>query len=97
MQPASGTSGNLFTRLAPFSLAFFLLPFVSRLRKAGKRFSGMLSVLLLLIAGAAALAGLSGCGSTTGFFGQAQKTYTVTVTGTSGALSHTSNVTLTVE
>jgi hypothetical protein len=45
----------------------------------------------------AAVAGLSGCGSTGGFFGQAQKSYTVTVTATSGALSHTTNVTLTVE
>jgi len=48
-------------------------------------------------AGVAALAGLSGCGSGVGFFGTAQRNYTVGVTGTSGALSHTSNVTLTVE
>jgi hypothetical protein len=57
----------------------------------------MLSMLLLLIAGMTAMAGLSGCGSTTGFFAQAQKSYTVTVTATSGTLSHSTTMTLTVE
>jgi hypothetical protein len=51
----------------------------------------------LLGAGLAAVAGISACGTTSGFFSQQQKTYTVTVTGTSGALSHSSTVTLTVE
>jgi hypothetical protein len=89
--------GTFASRLAPFSLALLLLPFVGRLRKAGRRFSRMLPILLLLIAGMAAMAGMSGCNSTIGFFGQAQQSYTVGVTGTSGTLSHTSNVTLTVE
>ena len=57
----------------------------------------MMSVLLLLAAGLAAVAGISACGTTTGIFSQQQQTYTVTVTGTSGALSHSSTVTLTVE
>jgi sugar lactone lactonase YvrE len=97
-QPATGgAGGHLASRLAPFSLALLLLPLVGRVRKAGKRFSRMLAVLLLLAAGAAALTGLSGCGSGVGFFGPAQQTYTVGVTGTSGALSHTSSVNLTVE
>jgi hypothetical protein len=93
----TGAGGNLASRLAPFSLALLLLPFAGKLRKTGKRFSRMISLLLLLIAGAAAMAGVSGCGSNTGFFSQAQKSYTVTVTATSGTLSRTSNVTLTVE
>jgi hypothetical protein len=93
------TGNTLASRLAPFSLALLLLPFVGRLRKAGRRFGRMLPILLLLllIAGMAAVAGMSGCNSTIGFFGQAQQSYTVGVTGTSGTLSHTSNVTLTVE
>jgi hypothetical protein len=93
------TGNTLASRLAPFSLALLLLPFVGRLRKAGRRFGRMLPILLLLllIAGMAAMAGMSGCNSTIGFFGQAQQSYTVGVTGTSGTLSHTSNVTLTVE
>jgi hypothetical protein len=40
---------------------------------------------------------LGGCGSTNGFFGQPQKTYIVTVTVTTGTLSHSTNVTLTVQ
>jgi hypothetical protein len=40
---------------------------------------------------------IGGCGSTSGFFAQQQQTYTITVTGTSGALSHTASVSLTVQ
>jgi hypothetical protein len=91
-----GGNSPLALRLAPLSLALLLLPFVGRLRRAGKRFSRMLSVLLLLGAGFAAMAGLNGCGSG-GFLSQAPKSYTVTVTATSGTLSRSSNVTLTVQ
>jgi len=90
--PSAG--GSLVTRLAPLSLALLLLPFAGLLRKSGKRLSRLFTVLLLL---GAALAGLNGCGTGAGFFGHAQKTYTVTVTATMGTVSHTSNVTITVE
>ncbi len=76
-------------------LAWLLLPFAGILRKSGKRMSRALVLLLLLAAGAAA-AGISGCGAS-GYFGQAQQTYTVTVTATSGALSHSTTIQLTVE
>jgi sugar lactone lactonase YvrE len=95
-QISTGAGGNLASRLAPFSLALLLLPFAGKLRKTGKRFSRRISLLLLLIAGLAAVAGVNGCGSN-GSSGHAPKSYTVTVTATVGALSHTSNVTLTVE
>jgi hypothetical protein len=103
--PQSGTqlagnndsAGALVSRLAPLSLGLLLLPFAGRLRRTGNRLGRMMSVLLLLAAGLAAVAGISACGTTTGIFSQQQQTYTVTVTGTSGALSHSSTVTLTVE
>jgi hypothetical protein len=94
---SGGTSGGLVSRLAPLSLALVLLPFAGRLRRTGKRLGRMMSVLLLLAAGMAAVAGMSACGTATGFFANQKQTYTVTVTGTSGALSHSSTVTLTVE
>jgi len=87
---------NPAVRLVPFSLALLLLPFAGRLRKTGKRFSRLLSILLLVTAGAAAVAGLNGCNNT-GFFGQAQASHTVTITGTAGSLVHNTTVALTVE
>ena len=50
----------------------------------------------------AALTALSGCGAGNGLFGQAQKSYTITVTGTAtglngAALQHIATVTLTVQ
>ena len=89
--------GGLAGRMAPFALAILLLPFARRMRRTGKRLGRTMSVLLLLAAGAASMAWIGGCGSNSGYFAQAQKTYTVTVTGTAGALSHSATVTLTVE
>jgi hypothetical protein len=73
------------------------LPFAGRLRRAGKKLSRTCCLLLMLAAAMAATVGLSGCGAGNGFFGQEQGTYTVRVTGTAGAVSHSTAVTLTVE
>jgi hypothetical protein len=84
--------------IQPVFWALLLLPFAGGMRRAGKRFGRVLSVLMLMIAGLSAMATLNGCGgSSNGFFGQQPKTYTVTVIATSGRLSHSTNVTLTVE
>ena len=95
----TGHASGLAGKLAPLSLALVLLPFAGRLRRSGKRLSRTLCVLLLLTAGLTAAVGISACGgsSASGFFAQPQQSYTVTVTGTSGALSHSTTVTLTVE
>ncbi len=82
---------------AGMALALLALPF-SISRKARNAFKGarLLSVLgALLLLGS--IAGLTGCGTSNGFFGQPAHTYTVTVTGTSGTLVHSTQVVLNVQ
>jgi sugar lactone lactonase YvrE len=80
------------------ALALLLLPLAGKFRRAGRRLSRMLSLLLLFAAGVIAAAALNGCGGVaSGYFGQAQATSTITVTGTSGSLNHSASVSLTVE
>jgi hypothetical protein len=96
-QPDGAAGGNLASRLAPFSLALLILPFAGRMRRASKRLGRTAFVLLLLVASVAAMAGLSGCGSPSVFFSQQMESYSVTVTVSAGALSHSMPITLVVE
>ena len=90
LRPANG-----LRELAPLSLALILLPFAGRLRRAGTRLGGAITVFLLL-AGLAAASGLSGCGSSS-----SPTIYDLVVTGVetgaTGTLIHSTVVTLTVE
>lgn len=52
--------------------------------------------MLLLVMALSTLGILTGCGES-GFFNQPSQTYTVTVTGSSGAVQHSTTLTLTVE
>jgi hypothetical protein len=95
---ASRPADSLGRRLAPLSLALLLVPFVGRLHRVSKRLHRALPLLLLLGVSLAAAVGLTGCNDAkSGSSGQQPKTYTVTVTGTSGALSHSATATFTVE
>lgn len=82
-------------------LALLLLPFSSRLRRAARRWKpGVLIVVFGL--SLAAVGGLTGCGTGTGYFGQNSQTYSVTITGTASGpngttLQHSSTVVLTVQ
>jgi hypothetical protein len=84
-------------QIPPVLFGLLLLPFAGLMRRIGKRLGQTILVLMLAIAGLTAMAALNGCGSRNGFFGQQQKTYTVTVIATSGTLSHSTNLTLNVE
>ena len=83
--------------LAPITLGILLLPFAGKMRRSGKRLGRLCCLLLLLLASAGAVAGLSGCGIGNGFNGQPQTTSNLTVTATSGVLSHTITLTFTVQ
>lgn|GEM_PF-2310476 len=71
-----------------------LLPFSRKLRRAGARSFSFL--LVLLLAAASMCVGLTGCGAlNTGY--SAQRNYTITITATSGTLSHSMDFNLTVQ
>jgi hypothetical protein len=84
--------------LAPMLLGLLLLPLagVRRFARVRKDFSRLLSV-ALLAAALAAVAGIAGCGSNGGFFGHTQKSYSITVIASSGSVTHSAIVNLTVE
>jgi hypothetical protein len=96
-QTARLEHNDLYKGKLPYALlGLLLLPFAGRLRRTGKRLSGALSILILLVAGVTAMAGLSGCGSTGSKSSSQPQSYTITETITSGALSHSTTITLDV-
>ena len=83
------------------TFALLLLPFTGLRRR---RTHGVQLFLrgCVLLASVGVLAGLTGCGTSSGFFGEPQQSYTITVTaraaGMNGAtLQHSSVVTLTIQ
>jgi len=101
IQLPSATARNngrnrLLQNLPPILWGLLLVPFVGRLRRKYRQL-GQTTFVLLLVAGCAVTVGAIGCGSRNGFFAQPSKTYSMTETVTSGALSHSATITLTVE
>ncbi|MDR5728851.1 MAG: Ig-like domain repeat protein [Terriglobia bacterium] len=90
---------------APLYLGFVLLPFAGIKRRwmdcearASRQRTRRLRMFLLVMAlSLAAFAGITGCGSKSGFFAHASQNSTITVTGTAGALSHSTTVQLDVK
>jgi hypothetical protein len=81
------------SRLAPIALGLLLLP-IALIRKRKK-----LSSFLLLLLMAAGFTGLTGCitSPSSGYYGQVQQTYNLTVNATSGNLTRTTVVTFIVQ
>jgi hypothetical protein len=86
--PWTGISGPKAT-LALLALGCLLLPFGRRRSIFGTRVR-LISCVILLLAVSSGLVTLTGCGS-----GWGPQQYTITVTGTSGQLPHSTTVTLT--
>ena len=82
------------------AFAVLLLPFGLRIRRPHRGLR-MAIIACFTLLGLGAAVGLTGCGSGSGFFGQTQKSYTITILGTatsgSATLQHSATVTLTVE
>jgi hypothetical protein len=82
-------------------MGLLLLPLAGVKRKrllSGRGAAGRyLFMAVLLLAGVAATAGLTGCGNGNGFFGHAPKTYNITITATSASIQHSVNATLNVQ
>jgi hypothetical protein len=85
---------NPLSQDLPLLWCLLLFPFAGSLGRRLSRFRQTLSMLFLLAMG---LFVLVGCGSSNGFFNQHSQTYTITGMVTSGALSHSTTITLTVE
>ena len=95
---ALGRHENLALLLSTtMTLGGILLPFSRRMRRpAGKRGAFLLLLLLTMIG--ISLLGSTGCGTTSsGFIGQRPTAYVLTVTATSGSLSHSTTLNLTVQ
>ena len=78
--------------LGPIAFALLLLPFACVKRYRGRPHRLLLWMLVSLVS----LGAMTGCG-TGGYFSQNEQTYTITVTGTSGSVAHSTTVSLTVE
>jgi hypothetical protein len=78
----------------PVVLGLILLPFAGKLRKASRRLNRIVSLIVIGLAAVSLVAGLTGCGSVSSSPAQS---YTLTVTGTAGSLTHSTTVSLTVK
>ncbi len=87
-------------RLPLVALGILLLPWAGRIRRS-RVWLRRLTVLAILLVGAAGLATLTACGGGSGGSGSSggstPQTYNIAVTATSGTLSHSTTVTLTVQ
>lgn len=83
------------------ALGFLLLPLLGTKRRQsisnGRAAGRYLFMVLVLLASAVTMTGLTGCGDRNGFFGHAPQAYNVTITATSGSVQHSVNATLNVQ
>jgi hypothetical protein len=83
----------------PVALTLIVLPFVGSWRKAARHMNRMAWTVVLGLFGMTMIAGLAGCGGGSGSSSNSsvQQTYSLTITATSGTLSHSTAATLIVK
>jgi hypothetical protein len=79
--------------LLAFCLPLFGMCKLRRAVRAQMKSSGLMLVMLAVLM----VAGMTACGSGSGFFSQTPQTFSMTLTGTSGALHHSVTLNLTVQ
>jgi YD repeat-containing protein len=94
-------SGQPGKGLPLVALGILALPFVAGIKRSGNGLR-RLTVIVLIVIGIGGLSALTGCGggggsSSSGGGGNQPQTYNITVTATSGMLSHATTVTLIVQ
>src|SRR6185312_4430727 len=72
-----------------------LLLLIPAWRRRSRSLPRLAAVAVWAMISLGAVMGITGCGG--GFFGQAPKTYTLTITGTSGTTTHSTTTTLQVQ
>jgi hypothetical protein len=76
----------------------FLLPFGGKMRRSRRKAGRFIGLLILALTAICATVSLTGCGGTrTGYFGQQPTNFSVTLTATSGPLSHSTTVAFILE
>lgn len=76
----------------------FLLPFGGKMRRSRRKAGKFIGLLILALTAICVTVSLAGCGGTrTGYFGQQPTNFSVTLTATSGPLSHSTTVAFILE
>jgi sugar lactone lactonase YvrE len=81
--------------MGAIALGLLLIP-IGCSRRTRKRL-GNLSFFAILLGGVLSSMVITGCGSNNGFFRQAPKDYTLTITATSGSVQHVATITLNIQ
>lgn len=81
--------------MGAIALGLLLIP-IGCSRRTRKRL-GNLSFLAILLGGVLSSMVITGCGSNNGFFRQAPRDYTLTITATSGSVQHVATITLNIQ
>ena len=86
---------EIFAPIGGTTFALLLLPFTRKLRRRGRRMRSLLMLTACLLS-LGAVAGITGCGSGSGFFGQQQQAYNINViaTATSGGVTLQRSITV---